>query len=181
MEASLMAGVRLLLHGQGTPVAVEIDWRIDRRGGTEFTLATSSEPLAGTLELDAAGEGLLRLPGRVVPFYAARAGSELHLWMEGETYRLRDVEAVRDRQHALPAGPVAGEVTAPMPGTVLKRLVRPGEAVAARAPLVVLESMKMELTLSAPAAGRVVEVRCEEGELVDLGQVLVRLELEEAS
>jgi biotin carboxyl carrier protein len=38
-----------------------------------------------------------------------------------------------------------------------------------------MESMKMELTLSAPKAGRVAELRCAEGDLVELGAVLARL------
>ncbi len=41
--------------------------------------------------------------------------------------------------------------------------------------LVVLEAMKMEYRLVAPRAGKVAEVGCREGELVDLGAVLVKL------
>ncbi|KAB2945072.1 MAG: acetyl-CoA carboxylase biotin carboxyl carrier protein subunit, partial [Phycisphaerae bacterium] len=49
----------------------------------------------------------------------------------------------------------AVEVKAPMPGTILKILVKPGDVVTAHQPLVVMESMKMEMTLSASGAGRV--------------------------
>ena len=48
----------------------------------------------------------------------------------------------------------AGEITAPMPGTVIRVLVAPGDEVAARQPLVVVEAMKMEMPLIAPRPGR---------------------------
>jgi len=175
-----MPRVRLQLHGEEAPTEVEIDWRAKPAGGTEFVLTPGpppAQPLTGRITLDSPSEGLLHLPTRSLPFFVARAGGELQLWIDGETYRLVDAEASADRSHARAAGPAGGEVRAPMPGTVLKVLVRAGEAVPERAPLVVLESMKMELTLPAPAAGEVAEVTCEEGQLVDLGQLLVRLAL----
>jgi 3-methylcrotonyl-CoA carboxylase alpha subunit len=58
-------------------------------------------------------------------------------------------------------------------------LVAPGDEVERAAPLVVLEAMKMELTVAAPAAGRVAEVRCAEGERVVEGAQLVVMEVQE--
>jgi 3-methylcrotonyl-CoA carboxylase alpha subunit len=66
------------------------------------------------------------------------------------------------------------DLTAPMPGTVLKVLVAPGQRFEAHAPLVVMESMKMEMTLSAPHAGRVGMIECRPGQLVAMGAVLMR-------
>ena len=63
-----------------------------------------------------------------------------------------------------------------MPGTVLKVCVQAGDRVEPQAPLVVVESMKMEMTLAAPAAARVREVVCAVGQMVEPGTVLVRLE-----
>ena len=54
-------------------------------------------------------------------------------------------------------------VVAPMPGTVLRVLVAPGDAVEARQPLVVLEAMKMETPLVAPYAATVAAVHVERG------------------
>jgi biotin carboxyl carrier protein len=68
-------------------------------------------------------------------------------------------------------GPIA--IVAPMPGRVVKVLVTPGAAVAARQGLVVVEAMKMENELRAPRAGTVTEVRVREGAPVDANAVLV--------
>ncbi len=63
-----------------------------------------------------------------------------------------------------------------MPGTVLRVDVRDGQDVAAGEQLVVLEAMKMELAVSAPAAGTVTAVLVAAGDLVARGQALVELE-----
>ncbi|RXT58027.1 acetyl-CoA carboxylase biotin carboxyl carrier protein subunit [Lacticaseibacillus chiayiensis] len=62
-----------------------------------------------------------------------------------------------------PAAPVApsgdGEVvTAPMPGTVTKILVKVGDTVTENQPLMILEAMKMENEIVAPKAGTVGEI-----------------------
>jgi acetyl/propionyl-CoA carboxylase alpha subunit len=67
-------------------------------------------------------------------------------------------------------------VTAPMPATVLKVLVREGATVAARQPLVVLEAMKMETPLTSPYDATVRAVHVQEGDRVAGGAVLVELD-----
>jgi biotin carboxyl carrier protein len=68
------------------------------------------------------------------------------------------------------------QVTAPMPGKVVKLLVQPGDVVAARQGIVVVEAMKMENELRAPRAGRVAEIRVTEGASVEAGAVLAVIE-----
>jgi propionyl-CoA carboxylase alpha chain len=70
----------------------------------------------------------------------------------------------------------SGSLLSPLPGSIVRIAVEPGEKVAAGQPLVVLEAMKMEHTISAPRGGRIVEVRVAEGEQVAGGRVLVVLE-----
>ena len=65
------------------------------------------------------------------------------------------------------------EVTAPMPGKVVRVLVRPGDEVGARQGVIVIEAMKMENELRAPKAGLVTAVSAEEGMSVEAGRVLV--------
>lgn len=59
-----------------------------------------------------------------------------------------------------------------MPGTLIKVLVEEGQAVVAHQPLVVLEAMKMEHVVTAPAAGTVTELSVETGQQVETGQSL---------
>jgi acetyl/propionyl-CoA carboxylase alpha subunit len=67
-------------------------------------------------------------------------------------------------------------LTAPMPGTVLRLLVREGDTVQPRQPLVVLEAMKMETPLVSPYEAVVRAVHVQEGDRVAGGALLVELE-----
>ena len=93
-----------------------------------------------------------------------------------------DVPVVVDRQrHARGGQRTAGgagqqRVKAPMPGRVLRVLVKPGDEVAHRQGLVVIEAMKMENELTAPKAGKVTEVAVTEGMSVEAGRLLVVIE-----
>src|SRR5260370_7471851 len=53
-----------------------------------------------------------------------------------------------------------GRIVAPMPGTVTRILAEPGAGLQRGAPLIVLEAMKMEHTLRAPADGRLKPLKC---------------------
>jgi acetyl/propionyl-CoA carboxylase alpha subunit len=70
---------------------------------------------------------------------------------------------------------------APMPGTVVQLRVEPGATVTAGETLVVLESMKMEISIAAPRDGSVAEVLVAAGDQVDRGAVLIELAEEETS
>jgi biotin carboxyl carrier protein len=70
----------------------------------------------------------------------------------------------------------AQPVLAPMPGKVVKVLVRAGDEVKARQGLVVVEAMKMENELRSPKDGRVAQVLVAEGAPVEAGRVLVVVE-----
>ena len=63
-----------------------------------------------------------------------------------------------------------------IPGNVWKLLVASGADVREGQPLLILESMKMEITIVASRAGKVREVRCIEGRPVNAGETLVVLE-----
>jgi biotin carboxyl carrier protein len=63
-----------------------------------------------------------------------------------------------------------------MAGKVIKVLVKPGDTVAARQGVVVVEAMKMENELRSPRDGMVAEVKVAEGASVDAGAVLVVIE-----
>lgn len=67
-------------------------------------------------------------------------------------------------------------LTSPMPGKVLELLVAPGDTVEPEAGLLLLEAMKMEMTVRATHACRVVAVRVAAGAMVGPGDALVELE-----
>ena len=69
---------------------------------------------------------------------------------------------------------------APMPGAVIAVLAKPGELLDEGAPMLILEAMKMEHTLRAPARGRVTRYLCAVGDLVAEGATLAEFEAEGA-
>lgn len=83
----------------------------------------------------------------------------------------------RQKKHG-PGGQASGpqRITAPMPGKVVRVLVKPGDDVVARQGLVVVEAMKMENELRAARTGRVRDVAVAEGQSVDAGAVLLVVE-----
>jgi biotin carboxyl carrier protein len=68
------------------------------------------------------------------------------------------------------------QVLAPMPGKVVKILVKAGDEVKARQGLVVIEAMKMENELRSPKDGRVSDLLVTEGASVEAGRLLVFVE-----
>jgi biotin carboxyl carrier protein len=83
-------------------------------------------------------------------------------------------QLMRRRGSATETGPRT--IVSPMPGRIVKVLVREGDTVAAQQGLVVVEAMKMENELRAPRAGQVTAVNVVEGMLVEGGAVLVVME-----
>jgi len=71
---------------------------------------------------------------------------------------------------------MAERVLAHITGTVWKVLVQVGDAVAAEQELLILESMKMEMPVEAPQAGRVASVAVSPGQAVEEGDLLLELE-----
>ena len=95
------------------------------------------------------------------------------IFLNGSTYSLlRD-----DPLHLVEAGGAqGGGLTAPMPGKVVALLAQPGQKVEKGAPLLILEAMKMEHTITAPAAGTVKTFCYAAGEQVSDGAALVEFE-----
>ena len=103
--------------------------------------------------------------------YVASAGSVQWAFSNGRVYEVRP-PAAKSPVSTENRGTV-GPITAPMPGTIRKVLVEPGQRVVSGDTLLVLEAMKMELPLRAIDEGTISAVRCREGELVAADAVLV--------
>jgi glutaconyl-CoA/methylmalonyl-CoA decarboxylase subunit gamma len=106
-----------------------------------------------TVEIAVAGRDPLVVPVEVTPARSAR------------------IAALARRPTTGAAAPAA--LRSPMPGRVVKILVKVGDRVAVGQPVVVVEAMKMENELRATRAGTVQALRCEEGAAVEAGQDLV--------
>jgi 3-methylcrotonyl-CoA carboxylase alpha subunit len=94
-------------------------------------------------------------------------------WNGGDTVRAATPGVRPARRRS--AGSTAGALTAPMPATVLKVHVRPGDRVKKGDTVVLLEAMKMELPVRSPADATVAAVLCREGELVQADATLLEL------
>jgi 3-methylcrotonyl-CoA carboxylase alpha subunit len=102
-----------------------------------------------------------------------RSGDELHVFSHGRhrVLALFDIIAQSSGGDA-----TTGRLTAPMPGKVIAVSARPGVRVERGAPLLVMEAMKMEHSIVAPADGVVAEVLFGVGDQVEEGAELVRFE-----
>ncbi|MBI5922687.1 MAG: acetyl-CoA carboxylase biotin carboxyl carrier protein subunit [Betaproteobacteria bacterium] len=65
------------------------------------------------------------------------------------------------------------EITAPMSGRIAAVLCKPGDQVKLEDELLMLEALKMENPIFAPADGKVVEIKVAEGAMVEANQVLM--------
>jgi geranyl-CoA carboxylase alpha subunit len=108
----------------------------------------------------------------------AFSGDTLHFVLDGHDFSWRD--ATMDPPARRSAGFGGRSLAAPMNGRVVAVLSQPGDAVSQGSALVVLEAMKMEHTLAAPAALRVTAVHVAKGAQVAPGQLLMEFEQGEA-
>ena len=109
--------------------------------------------------------GGLRLDATVVV-----AGERRHVFLRGRSFQLARVDPLF--QGGEGQG-IEGRLVAPMPGRVVAWLAQPGTDVEKNAPLLILEAMKMEHTITAPSAGRLEGFRFAVGEQVSEGAELV--------
>ena len=130
----------------------------------------------GPMEVSAseAADGMvsLRLGGDILRARALRRGDRITVFIDGAAHGLRHLDP---RAPVEGAGAAAGRILAPMPGKVLDVMVRPEQAVTRGAVLLVLEAMKVQMRITAPADGIVSAVLCAPGDLVEDGAELVSL------
>ena len=161
---------RLTLHCHGQDHEV----RVEQQGGAYVVSAVGRETrlqgeLQGdTLHLDTEGHrqrGTLARTHDGFTLYLPEGACHFH-------------EVLPDTGEADAAGANAG-LAAPMNGTIVALLVDVGSAVEADTPLLVMEAMKMEHTIRAPAAGQVEAFYYQPGDLVDGGAELLDFTLQE--
>jgi biotin carboxyl carrier protein len=160
-----------------------------------FRVVIDGEP--HEIEAERGAKGIvIRVDGAEYRARATSRGSGVDVRMGPRTYRVRfrgqelfldgephdvAIPAIEDERVATSAE-VEGEVSVrevrpPMPGRVVRILVRAGERVARGQVLLVLEAMKMQNEIPAPRGGIVREVRVSEGELITADRVVAVLEM----
>jgi acetyl/propionyl-CoA carboxylase alpha subunit len=148
----------------------ELHWNISgkdttvRIGDGTFHIADQTIPFR---RIDA---NTLDISGRRVRFHVVRDGNSCTVWLGGRTYRLQRATTSHQAETVASA---SGEIAAVMPGKLLRLEVAVGDTVSEKQTVAIMESMKMESALPAPKAGRVTEIRCQPGQVVDMGQVIM--------
>lgn len=163
--------------GEAEPIAVETT-----RGASGTHVRIEDRELIADV-LDAA-TGAVRLSGgeddhlaTVERMHAVVDGDDVLVWWRGRSWRLPVHQAGARRAGGGAAAAAAGdEISAPMPGSVLDVKVAAGDTVSEGDVVVVMESMKMEMSLPAPRDAVIAEVNVATGDMVELGQTLVRFE-----
>jgi len=142
---------------------------VERRSDA-FTVRVGDAVFALTARAGENGRLDLEVDGRRLRAYVVRQGDRRYVAVDGQVFTLRPPDP--RRRGGERAG---GSLEAAMPGRVLDVLVQVGDAVHKGDALVLLEAMKMELRIAAPADGVVTAVRCTPGAVVERGQVLVEV------
>jgi propionyl-CoA carboxylase alpha chain len=136
--------------------------------------ATVNDAPAGQAILhDATAERVdLEIDGIRRVYRVHRVGADVYVDASDGSSALSEVPRFGDPERTAPAG----SLLAPMPGVVRRVLAEAGTVMTAGQPLLILEAMKMEQTVTAPADGVLAELRAKAGEQVSAGQVLAVLD-----
>jgi len=165
------------LKGQEVPVSVEPleggRFRVTRNGRTLLLDARKVQSGARSATWSLVPEG----GGPALQVDVDGVAPELTVTVDNVTVPFKLADA-RSKVAALARPQAAGPqpVRSPMPGKVVKVLVKAGDEVKAGTPVVVVEAMKMENELRAPRDGKVREVRVQEGQAVEGNQTLATIE-----
>ncbi|MCF8177607.1 MAG: acetyl/propionyl/methylcrotonyl-CoA carboxylase subunit alpha [Sulfuritalea sp.] len=121
------------------------------------------------------GDSELRvdLGGRRINVTVVSANEKRHVFIDGVSYIFSAIDPLF---HAGSGGGAEGGLTAPMPGKVIALIAAVGARVGKGTPLLILEAMKMEHTIAAPASGTVKAFCFNVGEQVSDGAELVEFE-----
>ncbi|MGH6622807.1 MAG: acetyl-CoA carboxylase biotin carboxyl carrier protein subunit, partial [Burkholderiaceae bacterium] len=142
------------------------------RDGYRFHHEGLSVPLMVARQADRLASGLsIRFGDRTLAADVVRHGEELHIFTAGRHRSLALVDVIAQSSTADTGG---GRLTAPMPGKIIAISTTPGAKVERGAPLLVMEAMKMEHTIVAPADGVVADLLYGVGDQVAEGAELVR-------
>ncbi|MGH3199502.1 MAG: biotin carboxylase N-terminal domain-containing protein [Streptosporangiaceae bacterium] len=140
--------------------------------GDIVRVSVNGAPLEGLVHAASPEHVDLEIDGTRQIYRVHQVGAGVYVDASDGSTALSEAPRFGDPEKTAPAG----SLLAPMPGLVLRVLAEVGAVVTAGQPLLVLEAMKMEQTVSAPADGVLAELRAKAGEQVSAGQILAVLE-----
>ncbi|TMU95196.1 biotin carboxylase N-terminal domain-containing protein [Streptomyces sp. DASNCL29] len=150
--------------------AHDAELRIEHADGTPAAAGTTT--VRARLVALEEGSVLLDLGGVTHRFRHAAHGASHWLGRDGDAWRVVGHDPVEEALRGGAATAHAGELTAPMPGTVTVVKAAVGDEVTAGQGLLVVEAMKMEHLISAPHDGTVTELEVTPGSTVAMDQLL---------
>jgi biotin carboxyl carrier protein len=119
----------------------------------------------------------LRIGNMAYEIKSERVANDWHLWVGSARFavEVRDPRSLRSRARAASDdGP--RKISAPMPGKVVRLLVREGDEVEPGTGVAVVEAMKMQNEIKSPKKGTVQKILVSEGAAVNAGDVLAIVE-----
>jgi biotin carboxyl carrier protein len=119
----------------------------------------------------------LRIGNLAYEVKSERVANEFHVWVGSARFaaEVRDPRSLRGRTHA-GDDRAPRKIVAPMPGKVVRLLVRERDQVEAGAGVAVVEAMKMQNEIKSPKRGTVQKILVGEGAAVNAGDVLAIVE-----
>jgi len=151
----------------------EIDAEVISRDGSTVRVRIGDRQLAAEFAPNADGGGVLTIDGRRYPVFGARRKDSILVSVGPASFEFKPAEAASRRRAR---GLAAAEIIAPMPGKVIRLLVKAGDAVEAGQGLMVVEAMKMQNEIRSPKSGKVERLLAKEGQNVNAGDVLAWVE-----
>lgn len=145
------------------------------RGADSYRLHLADETRLVDLKTNADGGAWLTLDGMQHKVIIATRGDDVFVHFDGEAYQLRYEHPLKRLAEA-GQGAAEDKVLAPMPGSIVNVSVKVGDAVSKGQTLLVMESMKMETTLTAPRDGVIAAVTYDKGQTFDRDALLLSLE-----
>jgi biotin carboxyl carrier protein len=123
----------------------------------------------------------LLVDGKTFTVYLAKADGKRYVSIGGEQFCIEEAvsEGSRASDHDSTAVDEAPVAASPMPGKVVKLLVKEGDEVEKGQGLVIVEAMKMENEIKSPVKGMVEKVNFKAGDLVDAAQPIVEVKPED--
>lgn len=149
------------------------------KSGDGYLLKTDEASLPLELTEASKNEFIVKLNGRRYNVYAAEDEKRIYANIEGKAFYFeKPAEEEKDFDDAAGAGQDREEIKPPMPGSIVKVLVKKGDKVKEGDPLIIVEAMKMETSLYASIDGTVTEINAEAGKQADSEDVLIVVEKE---